>query len=131
MKRTGWAIALAILVATSAPAAQAPVVGTMTVRTFLAKVARLKALGPSAVTSPDLAQVKDEVRAAGVALKQDSDAREKAGKPPLSCPPKGTKMTSGEFLGALEALPSAARDVPLRQGFAFVLARRYPCTKRL
>ena len=59
-----------------------------------------------------------------------ADAREAAGKPPLACPPKGTKMGSGEFLTSLEAIPAAGRDIRLNQGFALVLAKRYPCARR-
>jgi hypothetical protein len=132
MKRTGLAFVLAAFLVTSATAAppSGTSAGSMTVRTFLAKVAKLKGLGPLAIASPDLAQVKDEARAAARALKQDADAREAAGKPPLACPPKGTKMGSGEFLTSLEAIPAAGRDIPLNQGFALVLAKRYPCARR-
>ena len=137
MKSKDWAIGLAGLAclsvssAASAQTAQKPAVGSMTVRTFLAKVARLKGLGPFAFTSHDLGEVKEEARAAGMALKRDADARQAAGKPPLACPPKDTKMGSGDFLSALESIPAAGRDIPLKQGFALVLAKRYPCTKKL
>lgn len=130
MKRTGLALVLVGLVATSVQA-ETPPAAPMSVRTFLAKVAKLKGLGPLALASSDLAQVKDAARAAGLSLKQDSDAREAAGKPPLACPPKGTKMGGSEFLAALESIPAAERDMPLKQGFARVLVGRYPCAKKV
>ncbi|MEG3123797.1 hypothetical protein [Sphingomonas sp. GB1N7] len=135
MKRTGLAFALACLAAVSVQAAPpvappTPTPTSMSVRTFLAKVAKLKGLGPLALASSDLTQVKEAARSAGLALKADSDAREAAGKPPLACPPKGTKMGGGEFLAALESIPAAERDMPLKQGFARVLVSRYPCAKK-
>jgi hypothetical protein len=130
MKMTASALVIATLVSLApAYAATAPV-GSMTVRTFLAKVTKLKSLGPLALASGDLREVKDEARAAGMALKQDADARKAAGKPPLACPPKDTKMGGGEFLTALQSIPEAGRDIPLKQGFALVLAKRYPCAKK-
>jgi hypothetical protein len=130
MKLVGSTVVVATLfLAGPASAADAPV-GNMTVRTFLAKVAKLKGLGPFALASRDLGEVKQEAKAAGLALKQDADARKAAGKPPLACPPAGTKMGSNEFLTALESIPAAGRDIPLKQGFALVLAKRYPCTKK-
>lgn len=120
---------LSVMVLTPAQAATPPA-GTMTVRTFLAKVAKLKGLGPLALASGDLSEVKEEARRAGMALKQEADARQAAGKPPLACPPKGTKMGGGEFLTALQSIPEAGRDIPVKQGFALVLAKRYPCTKK-
>lgn len=129
----GSALVLALIAQSSIASAQiaprAPA-GSMTVRTFLEKVAKLKGLGPLALASRDLGEVKEEARAAGMALKRDADARQSAGKPPLACPPKDTKMGSGEFLSALESIPAAGRDIPLKQGFALVLAKRYPCTKK-
>lgn len=129
MKRTGLALAALTGLATLSAHA-APLPGTMTVRTFLAKVARLKSLGPLAIASSDLAEVKGEARAAALGLKQDSDARKAAGKPPIACPPDGTKLGSGDFLAALELIPSAERDVPLKDGFARIIARRYPCARK-
>lgn len=130
MKSVGLAVAAAMLFSVApAYAADAPV-GSMTVRTFLAKVAKLKSLGPLALASRDLGEVKQEAKAAGLALKQDADARKAAGKPPLACPPTGTKMGGNEFLTALQSIPEAGRDIPLKQGFALVLAKRYPCPKK-
>lgn len=101
--------------------------GAMTVNEFLAKAVALRAKGMMALFSSDLGVLKRETKTAMEALRADRLAAEKAGRKPLYCPRPGAKTDSDEFLSALQAIPPAERGVSIRDGFARVLAKRFPC----
>ena len=100
----------------------------MDVATFLAKADALKAKGALALFSSDIGLLKKEMRSAAAQLRAEKAARDKAGLPPRSCPPKGAKpMTADQFLGELRKLTPAEQRLPIKDGLLRVAQRRYPC----
>lgn len=105
----------------------APATAAITVETFLAKIAGLKAKGPLALFSGDIGILKRESRDAIASMAADKKARAAAGKPPLHCAPENSKMSASEMIAGLQAIPPAERRIPLQDGFTRVIARKYPC----
>ena len=116
------ALAAFVLLAVAAPAAAA-----MTTGTFIAKASALRANPIAALASPDLIPLKNEALAATNALKADRDARKAAGKPPIACVPEGQSIGITEMLDGLAALSPADKKLPLKDGYAKVIAQRFPC----
>jgi ABC-type glycerol-3-phosphate transport system substrate-binding protein len=114
--------ALAISLAAAAPAA-----ATMTVGTFLTRAAPLRANPFTALTNPDYPVLKAKADAATRQLRADSAARVAAGKKPIACMPDGAKIGILQMLGGLDALSPAEKKLPLKEGYARVLAKTYPC----
>lgn len=104
-----------------------PAAATMTVGTFVTKATALRANPLTAITSPDLGTLRSEAQAAAAELKAERDARGAAGKPPIACVPAGQSIGIMEMIDGLAALPAADQRLPLKQGYAKVIARRYPC----
>ena len=105
----------------------APAAAKMTVGTFVTKASALRANPLTALTSPDLSLLRTEAQTATRELKADRDARKAAGKPPIACPPQGQSIGITEMLDGLAALPAADRKLPLKDGYAKVIAKRFPC----
>jgi len=115
-------IALALSFGLTAPASAA-----MTVGSFLARAAPLRANPFTALTNPDYQVLKAEADAATRQLRAEGAARSAAGKPPIACMPEGEKIGILQMLGGLDALSAAEKRLPLKEGYARVLARTYPC----
>ncbi len=105
-----------------------PAAAAMTVETFLAKIAGLKAKGPLALFSGDIGLLKRESAAAIDGISADKKARAAAGKPPLYCASDKTRMSAGEMITGLQTIPPHERRIPLQDGFIRVIARKYPCS---
>jgi hypothetical protein len=105
----------------------APASAAMTVGTFVAKAQALRANPLAAIASPDLGLLRAEAQAATAQLKAERDARKAAGKPPIACPPPGQSIGILEMVDGLAALPPADRRLPLKDGYAKVFAKRFPC----
>ena len=116
------AVVLALAAALAAPAAAAISVGA-----FLARAAPLRANPLMALMSPDYAALKAEADAATRQLRADGAARKAAGKPPIACIPDGQSIGILDMLGGLDALSPAEKRLPLKDGYARVIARKYPC----
>jgi hypothetical protein len=101
-------IASLVLVGIAVPADAA-----MTVQTFLARANALRDQGPMALMSADLPVLKAEAKAATTQLRAERAARAAAG--------------IMDMLDGLEALPAADKRRPLKDGYARVLAKRFPC----
>jgi hypothetical protein len=108
----------------------APADAAMTVGTFLSKAAPLRANPFTALTNPDYPVLKAEADAATRALKADRAARAAAGKPPIACIPEGESLGILDMLTGLDALSPAEKRLPLKDGYARVLAKRFPCGAR-
>lgn len=120
MKR--WFAAGALLATSTAAHA------AMDVATFLAKADALKAKGALGLFSSDLKLIKAEVATASRQLQAEKAARDKAGLPPRSCPPKGAKMNAQDFLTEMRRMPAAEqRTTSLKDGMLWVGQRKYPC----
>ena len=104
-----------------------PASAAMTVGTFLARANALRDQGPMALMSPDLPVLKAEAKAATNQLKADRAARAAAGKPPIACVPEGGSIGIMDMLDGLNELPAADQKRPLKDGYAKVIAKRYPC----
>jgi len=115
-------LALAVSLAAAAPASAA-----MTVGTFLTRAAPLRANPFTALTNPDYPVLKAEADAATRQLRAEGAARVAAGKRPIACMPEGEKIGIMQMLGGLDALSPAEKKLPLKDGYARVLARTYPC----
>ena len=105
----------------------APVSAAMTVGTFLAKAAPLRANPFTALTNPDYQVLKAEADAATRQLRAEGAARKAAGKSPIACMPEGEKIGILQMLGGLDTLSAAEKKLPLKDGYAKVLAKTYPC----
>jgi hypothetical protein len=99
----------------------------MSVATFLSRAAPLRVNPLLALTSPDFPVLKAEADAATRALRAEGAARRAAGKPPLACVPDGQAIGITEMLDGLGALSPAEKRLPLKDGYARVLAKRFPC----
>lgn len=115
-------LTLAAAMATASPAAAA-----MTVGTFVARANALRDQGFAAMLSPDFQVLKEEARQAKRQLKADSAARVAAGKRPIACVPDGESIGIEDMLDELARLPAADQRRPLKDGYARVLGRRFPC----
>ena len=100
---------------------------SMSVGTFLTRAAPLRANPLMALMSPDYPVLKGEADAAVRALHADAAARKAAGKPPIACVPEGQSLGITDMLTGLDALPAADKRLPLKEGYARVLAQRFPC----
>ncbi len=102
--------------------------GEMSVATFLAKADALKAKGFGALGSPDIKLLRTEAEAAGATYRSRMEADKKAGRPPHSCPPDKTKMTSDQFMTHLRSYPATARPKTSVTTAVFdLMKKRYPC----
>lgn len=104
-----------------------PASAAMTVGTFVAKATALRANPLTALTSPDFSLLRSEAQAATAELKADREARKIAGKPPIACVPAGQSIGILEMVDGLSALPAGDKRLPLKDGYAKVIARRFPC----
>lgn len=115
------------LLAVATLAVAAPASARMTVGTFVAKASALRANPLMALASPDFSVLRAEAQAATAELKADRDARKAAGKKPIACVPPGQSIGITDMLDGLAALPAADQRLPLKDGYAKVIARRFPC----
>ena len=120
-------IAHAIILSAVSLGLAAPASAAMTVGTFLAKAAPLRANPFTALTNPDYQVLKAEADAATRQLRAESAARKVGKKKPIACVPDGEKIGILQMLVGLDALPASDRKLPLKDGYAKVLARTYPC----
>ena len=120
--RSKAVVATVLMVGVAMPASAA-----MTVGTFLARANALRDQGPMALMSPDFPVLKAEAKAATTELKADRVARAAAGKKPVACVPEGESVGIMDMLDGLAALPAADQKRPLKDGYARVLAKRFPC----
>ena len=128
-----------------------PATAAMTVGTFVTKASALRANPLAAFASPDFSLLRSEAQAATAQLKAEREARKAAGKPPIACVPPGqsigitdmmsfssTSVTSigspnNRWMGPrggeshIAALPARDRALPLKDGYARVIAQRFPC----
>ena len=104
-----------------------PATAAMTVGTFLTKANALKAQGPMALMSPDFALLRSEAQAATAALKAERAQRKARGLKPIACVPEGQSIGINEMLDGLAALSPAEKKLPLKDGYARVIAKRFPC----
>jgi hypothetical protein len=107
--------------------AVSPASAAITVGEFVRKAQALRANPLSALTSSDFALLRSEAQAATAQLKAEREARKAAGKRPIACIPPGTSIPPTEMVDGLAALPAQDQRLPLKDGYAKVLARRYPC----
>ena len=107
--------------------AAAPASAAMTVGTFVTKANALRANPLTAFTSPDFSLLRTEAQAATAQLKAEREARKAAGKPPIACVPPGQSIGITDMLDGLAALPSKDQRLPLKDGYAKVIAQRFPC----
>ncbi len=105
-----------------------PAAAAITVETFLAKVAGLKAKGPLALFSGDIGLLKRESAAAVSGMTAQKKARAAAGQPPLYCAPAKSSMTANDMIAGLQQIPPHERRITLQDGFTRVIARKYPCS---
>lgn len=105
----------------------APASATISVGAFVAKANALRANPLTAFTSPDFSLLRTEAQAATSQLKAEREARKAAGKPPIACVPQGESIGITDMVDGLAALPAHDQRLPLKDGYAKVIARRFPC----
>ncbi len=108
----------------------APLHAEMNVAAFLVKANALKAMGPFAITSPDLDILKKELltvnRAYEAMLKKDKAA----GRTPHSCPPQQvqSRITPDMILTHINSIPAPLRrKTSVRTAMFAMMKKRYPC----
>jgi hypothetical protein len=96
---------------------------------FLDRAERLKAKGPLAFFDSDYSRLKAEGTAAGVSIRNDRIAAERARRPILYCSPSPrAELGNFEFIRALEAIPRAElAQMSLKEAMLRVLQKKYPC----
>ena len=101
----------------------------MPVSTFLQKAQALKASGPLALLSSDYRLLKNELSSTMEALHSERLAAVHAGRPPAYCPTQQSgSMSVGEIVGAMNAVPPAARQsTDVKDAMRTHMARRFPC----
>ncbi|SMF74142.1 hypothetical protein SAMN06295910_2211 [Allosphingosinicella indica] len=100
----------------------------MTVADFLTRADALEKRGVAALFTADYRALRDEVKGAGLALRADRAAAERAGRKPIACLPEGkVPVDRDEMLAYLRAIPPAQRGVTVRAAFNRLMARKYPC----
>lgn len=103
----------------------------MTVEEFLVKARALKAKGPFALFSSDLAPVKAEIKSVATSYRADLRAEKAAGRAPHSCPPpegsNAAKIKPADFLAELERIPPHQRSMSMKTAFYLIMKRRWPC----
>jgi hypothetical protein len=107
--------------------AAAPASAAMTTGTFITRARALQAQGMTAVLSPDFQTLRGEAQDATQQLRAERAARQAAGKKPIACVPEGQSIGILEMLDGLDALSPAEKKLPLKDGYAHVLAKRFPC----
>lgn len=118
-------LAVAMFALASISAAQA-----MTVSQFLAKANDLKAKGVLALASPDMSLLRNEVKAASTAYREDINAATKAGRTSHSCPPPQGKaaVSSDDVIKYFQAMPEADKPkTSVKTAFYALMKTRYPC----
>ena len=121
------AVALGLAIFGSVIVNAAP--GDMSVATFLEKADKLKSRGPLALLSGDMKVLRREGEASGKAYRARIAADKKAGRTPHSCPPEKISMDSDQMLAHLRTYPTSRRgSVSMRQAFADLMKKRYPCS---
>lgn len=118
---------LPLLAALAAVTLAAPASAAMTVGTFVTRANALKAQGPMALVSPDFATLRGEAQAATAELKAERAQRKAKGLKPIACVPEGQSIGITEMLDGLAALSPAEQKLPLKDGYARVIAKRFPC----
>jgi hypothetical protein len=102
--------------------------GEMTLATFLGKYEALKKKGLFALGSPDIAALKAEGEAAGMAYLTRLKADRAAGRPPHSCAPTGGRLSQNEFLRGIQQYPVASRGgITVKMAVADLMRKKYPC----
>ena len=115
------------LIALTLIAIAAPVSAAMTTGTFVTRARALQAEGMGAVLNPDFQTLRAEAQAATQQLKAERTARRAAGKKPIACIPEGQSLGITDMIDGLDALSPAEKRLPLKDGYARVLTRRFPC----
>jgi hypothetical protein len=100
---------------------------SMTVGTFLGKVEALKKKGPMALFSSDIKVLKGEVQNSAKQLRAEQVAAQKAGRKPATCMPEKASTDQKELLAHFESIPPAQRGATVKQAFASLMRKKYPC----
>jgi hypothetical protein len=100
----------------------------MTVAVFLDKADALKARGVTAMFSSDVGLLKNEIKGAGAALREERLAAERAGRRAAYCPPERPALNAEELLAHFRANPAPQRArTEVRDALRSLLVRKYPC----
>jgi hypothetical protein len=99
-----------------------------TVADFLTRTETLVRNGPLSADSPGLQALRDDVVAAGRALRAQQLAEREAGRPPTLCMPE-TATVGQDLIVHLMSIPAAQRNMSLVEGFASYVRIKYPCPR--
>ena len=116
------ALVAAILLAVPAHAQTAE----PTVAEFLGRVQAAIAGGQLSEDGPAMQRLRQEVGAAGKAIRARQQAERAAGTKPTLCVPEKAEANN-EFLTHLAAIPAERRTMSLTDGMASYVRAKYPC----
>ena len=121
-------LAASLLLAASPAAAQPR---GLSVADFLGKAqALMMGGGRVSADNPDIAVLREEVMAAGKAVRAQQAADLAAGRPATYCIPTSAGVSPPEIIQHLMKIPAAQRSLPFRQAFADYAKAKYPCPAR-
>ncbi|MEI9853037.1 MAG: hypothetical protein WDN24_21785 [Sphingomonas sp.] len=101
----------------------------MTVAALLERIEAARG-APAPELSPQIEQLRAELRRVGLEYRAEVDAAKAAGKPPRSClpPPGAFNFNSNELVAELVKVPEAERAATsIRPAFYALLDRRFAC----
>ena len=100
----------------------------MTVAVFLEKAEALQKRGMTAMFSSDIGLLKNEIKGAGDALREERLAAQRAGRRAAYCPPERPSLNSNELLAHFRAIPAPQRArTEVKDALRSLLVRKYPC----
>ena len=100
----------------------------MTVAVFLEKAEALQKRGMTAMFSSDIGLLKNEIKGAGDALREERLAAQRAGRRAAYCPPERPSLNSNELLAHFRAIPAPQRArTEVKDALRTLLVRKYPC----
>ncbi|HYJ31532.1 MAG TPA: hypothetical protein VEW25_14470, partial [Allosphingosinicella sp.] len=106
----------------------ATAVQAMNVAVFLQKAEALQKKGMAAMFSSDIGLLKNELKGAGGALREERLAAQRAGRRPAYCPPESPAIQPNELLAHFRAIPAPQRArMEVKDALRSLLVRKYPC----
>lgn len=94
---------------------------------FVVRLTALSMLGNSALTSPDLTAINNEIGEATRSYRAEIKAALDEGRVPRSCPPSKVSLSAQDLVLEINKLPPVAQLRELRIVFGEIMDHRYPC----
>lgn len=127
---SAWLLTVTALAPAGAVGVSAPPLSAqdISVKDLLARADAVRALGPLAAESEELAAMKRDIARIARGYRTMLTQSTGRGEPPHSCPPPRSGLTSSDLFGALGAVPPEKRaEMGVSMVYAELMKKRYPC----